>query len=234
VRISEYRIQNTEYRAQKIEAIIVGAGRGTRAGGDKLYFPLKGKPLIFYTIEAILSVIPSIILVISPERLAWWNENNRFGIKKIAIGGRKRQDSVHQGLKLLNEDTEFVLIHDGARPFVSRGLIEGVISSAMESQAAVCGIPATSSLKMVRDGWITKTLNREKICLIQTPQCFKKEIILFAYKKAIESGFYGTDCASLVEWAGFKVRIIPGDERNIKITTPFDLLLAKAIMLTYS
>ncbi|MEW6102518.1 MAG: 2-C-methyl-D-erythritol 4-phosphate cytidylyltransferase [bacterium] len=212
------------------EAIIVAAGRSSRTKRDKLYFPLKGKPLIFWTIEAILNEVSSIILVVSKERLDWWKENNIFGIKKIAIGGKERQDSVYNGLKMLSEDTKIVLIHDGARPFVSKELIGRVISCAKNDGAAVPGIPSKATVKMVKDGWVLNTLNRENLWLIQTPQGFKKEIILSSYKKAYESGFYGTDCASLVEKAGFKVKIVLGDERNIKITTPFDLELAKVII----
>ncbi len=212
------------------EAIIVGGGKSSRIGRDKLYLPLKGKPLIFYTIEAIMKVISSIILVVSPEKLNWWQANNKFGIKKITIGGNKRQDSVYEGLKLLNENTDLVLIHDGARPFVSQNLIERVISSAKEYGAAVCGIPSKATVKMVNNGWVMNTLNREKLWLIQTPQCFKREIILSSYKKAYNDGCYGTDCANLVEKAGFKVKVMPGDERNIKITTTFDLELAKVIL----
>ncbi|MEW6680764.1 MAG: 2-C-methyl-D-erythritol 4-phosphate cytidylyltransferase [bacterium] len=212
------------------EAIIVSAGRSKRTKTDKLYFPLKGKPLIFYTIEAMLKAVSSIILVVSEKRLNWWKENNIFGIKKIAIGGEKRQDSVYNGLKMLDKDTEIVIIHDGARPFVSKDLIERVISSAKDDGAAVLGIKSSSTVKMVKNGWVLNTLNRENLWLIQTPQGFKKEIILSSYKKAYASGFYGTDCASLVEKAGFKVKIVLGEEKNIKITTPFDLFLAKAIV----
>lgn len=211
---------------QEIEAIIVAGGKGRRIGQDKLYVPLRGKPIIFYTIEAILALVPSIILVVSEERLNWWKENNRYRIKKIVVGGKERQDSVHQGLKSLNENIELVLIHDGARPFVSKELIERVILSAKEYKAVVPGVKSKATVKTVKDGWAINTLNREYVWLIQTPQCFERELIVKSYEKAYNEGFYGTDCASIVEKGGFKIKVIPGDERNIKITTQFDLELA--------
>lgn len=214
----------------KIEAIIVAAGKSSRIGRDKLYVTLGGKPLIFYTIEAILPYVFSIILVVKEERLNWWHVNNKFGIKKIVIGGKERQDSVWAGLKNLEEDSAFVLIHDGARPFVKKGLIERVIEGAKKYQAVVPGIKSSSTIKSVKDGWAINTLNRDDVWLIQTPQCFKREIIVSSYKKAYNEGFYGTDCAHIVEKGGFKVKVIVGDEKNIKITTPFDLKLANFLI----
>ncbi|HAW50315.1 TPA: 2-C-methyl-D-erythritol 4-phosphate cytidylyltransferase [bacterium] len=213
----------------KTEVILVAGGASQRMGDDKLYLLLDGYPLISYTIRAILKFVGLPILVVSRERFEWWKEN-RFGISKLVCGGEKRQDSVYEGLKMLDVDTENVLVHDGARPFVSKSLLERVISELNRNDAVVPGIPSSLTVKSVKGGIVEKTLPREDIWFIQTPQGFKKDVFISAYKKAYEDGFYGTDCASLVERTGCKIKVIPGDEKNIKITTKFDFEIAKMIV----
>jgi len=212
----------------KREAIVVAAGKSRRCSQDKLYFPIKGKPLIFYTLEKIISVLNSSILVCAKDKLKWWS-NAPFKIK-VREGGEERQDSVSAGLSALEEDTDLVLIHDGARPFVEKSLILKVIEEAEKEGAAVAGLPVTETIKQIENGWIKQTLNRDNIWSIQTPQAFKKEVIILAYKKGYKDGFFGTDCASLVERAGFAVKVVLGDKKNIKVTTRDDLLMAERFL----
>ncbi|MBU1262562.1 2-C-methyl-D-erythritol 4-phosphate cytidylyltransferase, partial [bacterium] len=209
----------------KKEAIVVAAGKSQRCGEDKLYFSIKGKPLIFYTLERIISVFNSSILVCAKDKLAWWKDVP-FALKVVA-GGAERQDSVSAGFSALDEDTDLVLIHDGARPFVKECLIEKVIEEAEKTGAAVAGLPVTETIKQVEDLWVKQTVNRDNIWSIQTPQAFKREIIVSAYSQGYKDGFFGTDCASLVERAGFAVKIVLGDKRNIKVTTQDDLIMAE-------
>ncbi|MDI6752286.1 MAG: 2-C-methyl-D-erythritol 4-phosphate cytidylyltransferase [bacterium] len=209
----------------KKEAIVVAAGKSQRCGEDKLYFSIKGKPLIFYTLERVISVFNSSILVCAKDKLKWWKDAP-FNLK-VVPGGAERQDSVSAGFTALNDDTELVLIHDGARPFIRKCLLERVIEEAEKEGAAVAGLPVTETIKQVEEGRVKQTLNRDNIWSIQTPQAFKREIIVSAYKKGYEDGFLGTDCASLVERAGFPVKVVLGDKKNIKVTTRDDLLIAE-------
>jgi 2-C-methyl-D-erythritol 4-phosphate cytidylyltransferase len=211
------------------EAIVVAAGRSERIGEDKIYISLKNRPLIYYTLNAVSSVVNSMILVCSKDRVEWWRKSP-YSDLKITPGGERRQDSVWAGLELLDEKTETVVVHDGARPLVKKELIEKVVEEAEREGAAILGVPATSTVKVVENGWVKETLKREDVWLIQTPQAFKKEVILYAYRLAYREGFYGTDCASLVERAGFSVKVLLGDERNIKVTTSDDLPIIKAIL----
>ncbi|MEK9148655.1 MAG: 2-C-methyl-D-erythritol 4-phosphate cytidylyltransferase [Candidatus Desantisbacteria bacterium] len=212
----------------KREAIVVAAGKSQRCGEDKLYFSIKGKPLIFYTLERIISVCSVSILVCAKDKLKWWKDVP-FRLK-VVPGGAERQDSVSAGFTALNDDTELVLIHDGARPFVEKCLLERVIEEAEKEGAAVAGLPVTETIKQVEDGRVKQTLNRDNIWSIQTPQAFKREIIVSAYKKGYEDGFFGTDCASLVERAGFPVKVVLGDKKNIKVTTRDDLLMVERLL----
>ncbi len=211
----------------KREAIVIAAGKSQRFGEDKLYFSIKGKPLIFYTLEKIISVCSLCILVCAKDKLAWWKD---VPLRiKLVEGGAERQDSVFAGLSALACDTELVLIHDGARPFVEKSLIERVIEEAEKEGAAVAGLPVTETIKKIENGWVKETLNRENIWSIQTPQAFKREVIVSAYKKGYKDGFFGTDCASLVERAGFPVMVVLGDKKNVKVTTQDDLLMAEKL-----
>ena len=212
----------------KREAIVVAAGKSQRCGEDKLYFSIKGKPLIFYTLERIISVLSHVSLVCAEEKLKWWKDVP-YRLKVIP-GGAERQDSVSAGLSALDEDTGLVLIHDGARPFVQECLIEKVIEEAEKEGAAVAGLPITETIKQVEGLWVKQTLSRDNIWSIQTPQAFKREIIVSAYKKGYEVGFFGTDCASLVERAGFAVKVVLGDKGNIKVTTRDDLIMAEKLL----
>jgi 2-C-methyl-D-erythritol 4-phosphate cytidylyltransferase len=147
------------------------------------------------------------------------------GRKVVALiaGGIERQDSVFNALQALPRDCEWVLIHDGVRPFASTALIEGVWKAAQETGAAIAALPSTDTVKRVRLERVEETLPRDEIWLVQTPQVFRKEIILRAYLEARSQGCSATDDAFFVERLGFPVAVVPGERSNIKVTTRDDL-----------
>jgi 2-C-methyl-D-erythritol 4-phosphate cytidylyltransferase len=181
-------------------------------------------------------MIHSILLVVGPEDMDYCLEEiiEKYKYKKISQivpGGKRRQDSVKNGIDFLSKDAEIVVIHDGVRPFVTKEMIEDSIRCAIRFQAVVLAMPVKETIKMVQpDGTVLKTLDRESLWQIQTPQTFQVNVIKEAYHKATENGFIGTDDASLVERIGVKVHILPGSYTNIKITTPEDLILANLFL----
>jgi 2-C-methyl-D-erythritol 4-phosphate cytidylyltransferase len=221
-------------------AIIPAAGSGNRMNRDvsKQYLTLAGKPILVCTLEvfeacplvdALLVVVPSQdVESVRTEILAPWN------LKKVAgiiPGGKERQDSVRAGIEALDGDAELVIIHDAVRPFITVGLIESCIRAAAEEGAATVGVPVKDTVKEVGpDGMILRTCDRSLLWLTQTPQVFRRDIIENAHRAAVRVGFRGTDDTSLVERLGIAVRMIRGDYGNIKITTPEDLFLAKALL----
>jgi 2-C-methyl-D-erythritol 4-phosphate cytidylyltransferase len=227
----------------KVEAVIVAAGKGIRFGeGKKKQFQLlSGKPILAHTLDRFEAcpTIKSILLVTAQEDMNYCLEEivEKYKYKKISQiipGGRRRQESVKNGIDFLTKDTEIVVIHDGVRPLVTREMIEESIQSANRFGAVVFAMPVKETIKMVqKDGTIVKTLDREYLWQVQTPQTFQAKIIKQAYQKAQEDGFLGTDDASLVERLGIKVHILPGSYINIKVTTPEDLALANFYLNNY-
>jgi 2-C-methyl-D-erythritol 4-phosphate cytidylyltransferase len=181
-------------------------------------------------------LIRSIVLVVGEEDLDYCLKEivEKYQVQKITQiipGGKERQDSVRNGLKALASDTEIVVIHDGVRPFVTREMVEESIRSAKRLGAVVFAMPVKETVKMANtDGIVLKTLERESLWQIQTPQAFQAEIIREAHRRATEDGFVGTDDASLVERLGIRVHILPGSYTNIKITTQEDLLWARLLL----
>jgi 2-C-methyl-D-erythritol 4-phosphate cytidylyltransferase len=146
-------------------------------------------------------------------------------VTKILAGGDERQDSVYRGLKEMDENVDYVAVHDGVRPLISRQTISDVLNEAFEKGSAIVGVPAKDTIKIAnQDLTVQGTPPRQSLWHIQTPQVFKKDIIMRAYTEAEKSGWRGTDDASLVERLGEKVHIVKGDYDNIKITTPEDLV----------
>ena len=224
----------------KADAIIVSAGKGQRfmEGRKKQFFLLADKPILTHTLDKFENcpLIDSILLVVGQEDMDYCLkeiiEKNRYRkISQIVPGGKRRQDSVKNGMDALSRDANIVVIHDGVRPFVTRGMIEDSIHSAQRFGAVVMAMPVKETIKMANaDGTVLKTLDRESLWQIQTPQTFQTHVIKEAYQKATENGFVGTDDASLVERLGMKVHILPGSYTNIKITTPEDLILANLFL----
>lgn len=218
-----------------VTAIVLAAGRGERLKSKvpKLLAKIGSKPVIIHTLEA-LSRNPSIkdiILVANAKNLremtAWVKRYHIRKISSVVEGGARRQDSLGSGLKAVDSRTDLVLIHDAARPFIDKNLIDSVINVAKKSGAAITGVPVKATIKKAFGKVVDKTIERKNLWEIQTPQVFKKDLILKAYKKFGKIDV--TDDAMLVEKLGGKVNIVEGSYSNIKITTPEDLVLAEAI-----
>jgi 2-C-methyl-D-erythritol 4-phosphate cytidylyltransferase len=215
-----------------------GAGRRMESETPKQYLPLAGIPVLVHTLRAFQrsNVIDAIFLAVPEGDVSDVRRDIvlKYGIAKVVqvlAGGEKRQDSVRNALFHVRDDFGIVLVHDGVRPFVSGELIGRAVSAAEEYGAAAVGIPIKDTVKEAdAAGWVKKTVAREGLWLTQTPQAFRREIIVAAYGKAAAEGFYGTDDASLVERMGIPVRMIPGVGSNIKLTTPEDLLLGDVIV----
>ena len=155
------------------------------------------------------------------------------GIKswQVVVGGSERQHSIANAIKVVPEETDVILVHDGARPLLTKQCVISVIQAARQYKAAVVAVAVKDTIKTVdANGWVTGTLDRRTLWSIQTPQGFDAKILRQAYNKAAEDGYVGTDDASLVERLGVKVKVIPGCYENIKVTTPEDLIIAAALM----
>jgi 2-C-methyl-D-erythritol 4-phosphate cytidylyltransferase len=221
-------------------AIVVAGGSGKRMLHDrpKQYVPLAGIPILARTLIPFEKApsIDRIILVVPDDDRKYVKDEIIDGyritkVKQVQVGGEARQDSVRKGLEVLDDGDDIVLIHDGVRPFVTQDLIERSIGEAVRSGAVIPVVPAADTVKVVgEDGSIRDTPDRTDLRLAQTPQAFKREIILEAFESACRDGFYGTDDASLVERMGIPVRTIPGLPYNIKITTPEDLLIGEFLL----
>ena len=224
----------------KADAVIVSAGKGLRfmEGKKKQFYFLEGKSILAHTLDKFEAcpLIRSILLVVGQEDMDYCLKEvvEKFEFKKVSRivpGGRRRQESVKNGIDALPKNAEVVAIHDGVRPFVTNAMIEDSIHSAARYGAVVLAMPVKDTIKMSSpDGTVLKTLDRESLWQIQTPQTFQVKIIKEAYSRATKDAFVGTDDASLVERMGVPVHILPGSYTNIKITTPEDLLLANLFL----
>ncbi len=204
-----------------VSCILLAAGRGQRFGKKKQFISLSGKPLFMYSLEAVSGLFEEIILVLPPEDI----ETTKVpqGMKKV-VGGNERQDSVLNAL--LETEAEVVVIHDTARPFATEDMFRRV-SDLGNYDGKIVAIPSRDTLKEVAEDIIIKTIDRSGIWLAQTPQAFKRKILLECHFKARNEGFYGTDDASLLERYGYKVAITEGSFWNFKITYPEDLEVAE-------
>jgi len=218
---------------KKTTAIIPAAGIGRRINSDikKQYLVIDGKPILVHTIEAIIqsNLIDKVIIVVTAGDQEYCREkvispyNLEFNIE-LTEGGKTRQESVFNGLQIVQEDCEIVLIHDGVRPFVNTELIEELLIAADEFGAATAAVPVKDTIKIVDDDYfVVKTPSRKTLWATQTPQTFRYELIKKAHQKAKDISLTATDDASLVEKLGYKVKVVMGNYRNIKITTPEDL-----------
>ena len=222
----------------KVGAIIAAAGFGRRMKADrpKQLLALNGIPIIIHTIRKfdISGVIDYIIVTAPRESVIEVSElikSAEFQKPVIVVeGGERRQDSVASGLNHLQPGTDIVAVHDGVRPFVSTDDIENAVRQAERTGAAVLAVPIVDTVKQVEKDVIDSTLTREHLVLAQTPQVFRTEILKQAFDRATKDEYYGTDESSLVERLGHPVAIVRGSERNIKITRPSDLSLARAFL----
>ena len=217
-------------------AIIPAAGSGKRFGEKKQLKELSGRPLIHYTLTPFLesSVIGDIIIAAQKkdfDKLADVVDSIATE-KKISIieGGDTRQGSISNALAQINSNTDYVCVHDAARPFVSRELIEKLINALKTCDAVTVGRKSTDTLKECTDGKVSRTIDRKKIWQVQTPQAFTKEVIMNAYEFAEKQNILATDDSSLVEEAGYQVNIINDSSINLKITTKEDWMMAEALL----
>ena len=222
----------------RVAAIVPSAGSGARLKSSiqKPYIKIGGKHILARTLIRLSKNkrIKEIILAVAKEKTAYAGKMiDRFGIQnvKLVIGGKERSDSVYNALKAVSKDIDYVLIHDGIRPFINNELIERVLKEALRSKAAILAVPVKLTLKIAgKNGFIDATPDRRWFWEAQTPQVFKKVLIEKAYKFAREKNIKATDDSALVEKIGVKPRIVMGSYSNIKITTREDLELARILI----
>jgi 2-C-methyl-D-erythritol 4-phosphate cytidylyltransferase len=219
----------------RISLIVPAAGEGTRmkANVRKPFLTLAGRPILHHTLDRFrgFAGISQVILAVNgvdfANNEAFLAEMSCFGVTDVVKGGATRTESVSNALAALAPGVEIVLIHDAVRPFVSLDVIHGVIEAAAKHGAAIAAAPVKDTVKRVSGGLITGTVPRDSLYLAQTPQGFRREVIVAAYRRAAPAEF--TDDAAVVEAAGGQVAVVPSTYDNFKITTPDDLALAKAV-----
>ena len=221
-----------------LSAIIAAAGRGERLGQPKQLLDLAGKPIAAWSLDLFehAPAIDSIYIACEDEQRARFEETAaRYAptkTRRIVTGGATRQASVFAALSSIAPAPEFVLVHDGARPFLGRDVLERVIAAARRSGVAIAAVPVKDTIKLSnQDSAVERTLERDRLWAAQTPQMFKYELLFAAHAKAIADGSTGTDDASLVERLGATVALVMGAYENIKITTPEDLEAARDVAL---
>jgi 2-C-methyl-D-erythritol 4-phosphate cytidylyltransferase len=222
-----------------ISAIVPAAGGGTRLAGarPKQYLPLAGIPLLARTLLALRAWgrAGSLVLVVPPghESQCRLEVLDPFGLRvdEIVVGGEDRQASVYAGLLRTRAEADLILVHDGARPFITPVVIQAVVDAAAEAGAAVVAVPVTETIKRASsDGWVVETPERGRLWAAQTPQVFRAAWLRQAHIRALQDGFRSTDDSALVERLGHPVRLVPGSRENLKITRPEDLALADQIL----
>ncbi len=226
-----------------LSAIVVAAGSGSRLKSitPKPLIKISSLPVIVYSLACLGKhpLVKEIIVVVNPKNIQGVKKAvKQYKIPKVSqiiFGGLERKDSVYNGIRAASPQADFILIHDGGRPFISRQIVNRAVQEAQNSGAAVVGVPVKATIKLADGRWlmadrkkvIKKTLNRENLWEAQTPQVFRKALIEEGFKRFGHLNV--TDDAMLVEKLGKKASIVWGDYRNIKITTPEDLIIAKAL-----
>ena len=219
----------------KVSAIIPAAGSGERFGEEKQFKLLSGRPLFFHTLKLFLQsdYIDEIIVAVPSANV---DSTHRDVLSmsagkpvKVVAGGTRRQDSVKNGIDVSDSDSTLVCVHDAARPFVTEDLIQRSISACEFADGAVVGIPSKDTVKFSENGLVKETLDREKIWLAQTPQCFHKNKLLQALYYAETENLTGTDESALMEAMGFSIKLVEGDSNNFKITTKDDWIRAEIV-----
>ena len=222
-------------KLRRCGAVIVAAGTASRMEGvDKVMAPLGGEPMIQRTVQAFQdSDVISEIVVVTREDLLIPVSNLCAGfdkVKAVVVGGRNRVESVHLGLNAMSDKVKLAAIHDGARPLVSWQVIDRVVRAGNTYHAAAPAVPVKDTIKTVQGGVVKNTPDRSLLRAVQTPQVFDYDLIRGALKQAIIEEAPITDDCSAVERLGMSVKIVEGDERNIKITTPVDLKIAELLL----
>lgn len=226
-------------------SIVPAAGQGIRLRPSlpndqplpKALVPLFGKPILCWCLQALekTPVVDAIVIVVPKNAIAKFYQlaeaENWGKLLAIVAGGNDRQQSVWNGIQAIPPETDWVIIHDAARPLVTPELIISVWETAQETRAAIAALPCFDTVKRSLNGvLITETLERRQLWLAQTPQAFAADLLRMAHEKAIADSFTATDDAMLVERLGVPVRIVEGDPTNLKVTNPIDLLIAEALL----
>ena len=216
-------------------AVIVAAGSASRMGGiDKVMAELKGEPMIARTVRTFQECdAVSEIVIVTREDLILPISNlckDMPKVKAVVVGGKSRQESVHLGLNALSNRVKLAAVHDGARPLITWQVIDRTIRAANTYGAAAPAVPVKDTIKVVEGRVVKNTPDRATLFAVQTPQVFDFDLLRGALKKAEQDGAQVTDDCSAVELMGFKVKIVEGDERNIKVTTPMDLKIAEMLL----
>ena len=222
-------------KLQHCGAVIVAAGNASRMGGiDKVMAQLGGEPMILRTVRTFneCDAIKEIVVVTRPDLIIPISHlcAGLTKVKAVIAGGATRQESVEMGLHGLSDKVKLAAIQDGARPLVTWQVIDRVVRAANTYRAAAPAIPVKDTIKVVTGGIVKETPDRSSLQAVQTPQVFDIDLLRGALKKAKEDGAAITDDCSAVERLGMKVRIVEGDERNLKITTPMDLKIAELLL----
>lgn len=221
----------------KTSVVIVAAGMGRRMNADttKQLIHIGGKPILWHTLNGFqeMPFVDEIILVVKEDEKTYIVETLCKDFSKVThvvAGGKERSDSVKKGLAAVG-DSQIVMIHDGARPFVTSGAVKRLLDAVSIKDAAILALPVKDTIKEVdKEGKVVRTFDRSKLWAVQTPQAFKRGIIEEAYDKYEQVTSMIYDDAMLVETAVMKsVAVVQGDDTNIKITTPFDLVIGEAI-----
>lgn len=220
-----------------IAAVVVAAGSSRRMGVDKLWLPLAGRPVVAHCLRVLDAAddVAEIVLVVREEERARFAQLARDeGLSKlraIVAGGAERQDSVSRGLDATGAACDLALIHDAARPMVTHAIIRGVAGAAIEHGAAVCGSAVVDTIKEV-DGeqWVVRTPPRSSLMAVQTPQVFRRELILDCYRRWIVGGSVATDDTAVVEHFGHRVKVVPFTDPNPKVTHPGDIEFIEMLM----
>lgn len=222
----------------QVVAIVPAAGIGERfgMGTNKPFADLGNKPLIIWAVETLQSMpeITEIIPVVKEQDIKpckrLFEEYALTKIKRIAPGGRERQDSVFHGLSLIHDKDSVVLVHDGVRPLIESSVIQNALQQLNGCDGIVIGVPLKDTVKEVRDGIVRNTPRRDLLWAVQTPQIFYYRALYDAYEKAMADSFYTTDDSALVERNGGRIKVVQGSYTNIKVTTPEDLLIAEIFL----
>ena len=216
-------------------AVIVAAGSASRMGGiDKVMAPLGGEPMILRTVRAFeaCEAVKEIVIVTRKDLMRPIAElcSGFTKIRSVVQGGGSRQESVKLGLLAFSKEVRLAAVHDGARPLVSGELIDKVIRAAHSYGAAAPAIPVKDTIKVFEGGFIAATPDRSTLRAVQTPQVMDRDLLLGALEKAEQEGKALTDDCSAVEHIGMRVRLVEGEERNLKVTTPLDLKIAELLL----
>ena len=220
---------------QKCGAVIVAAGSASRMGGiDKVMAQLKGEPMIVRTVRAFqqCDAVKEIVIVTREDLIRPISSlcAQMDKVKAVVAGGKSRQESVWLGLNALSKDVKLAAIHDGARPLITNAVIDRTVRAAHTYGAAAPAVPVKDTIKVVKSGLVMATPDRANLRAVQTPQVFDFDLLRGALKKAEEENASLTDDCSAVERMGMSVKIVEGEERNLKVTTPLDLKIAEMLL----